>query len=175
MTSTPLETSNQTNLSSSNSNFQIPNARDASQIKNKRSIPKNETEQIQTPIIFKTNNQTLTDKFKLGQPNKQIGSNDLQQRQSNSGNQLQKPDKRRSKFSKLTNSKWSNKFQMNWTKSSNTKIDLQISNTKFKFQWSTYIIRITTQISNSNSNDPLIDKYYGPTSNLLSKYQTNSS
>ena len=62
-----------------------------------------QTEQIQTPIIFKTNNQTLTDKFKLGQPNKQIGSNDLQQRQSNSGNQLQKPDKRRSKFSK-TNS-----------------------------------------------------------------------
>ena len=88
------------------SKIQIPNARDASQIQNERSILKNDpkqTEQIQTLIIFKTNNQTLTDKFKLGQPNKQISSNDLQQRQSISGNQLQKPDKRRSKIFKLTN------------------------------------------------------------------------
>lgn len=74
----------------------------------------------------------LTDKSNLVKQTKRIGSNDFQQKQSNSGNQLQKPDKRRSEFLKQqipnnrTNFKRLEPSLQTPNRSSN-------ANTKFKF------------------------------------------
>ena len=89
--------------------FKIPNARGASQIHNKRSNPK--TIQKTNADVFKTNYQMLTDRFKTVNQTKRIGSNDLQQRLSNSGNQLQKSPTNEDPNFQKDNFKRSNKLQ----------------------------------------------------------------
>ena len=113
------------------SNSKLPNARGASQIHNKRSNPK--TIQKTNAAVFQTNYQMLTDKSNSVNQTKRIGSNDLQQRQSNSGNKLQKsPTNEDLNFQ-------NDKFQAIEQTSNDLnevfkhQIDLQISNTKFKF------------------------------------------